>query len=390
MKKTMALALLLIGLVSLSGCSKDDDNRNDNSNGPNSGLNLPATYFNYANQIIPAYITKDNTNNNPITDAGATLGRVLFYDVALSENNTVSCSSCHQQAHAFSDGAVQSVGKDGGLTGRHSMRLINSRFADESRFFWDERAATLEEQSTQPIQDLVEMGFSGTNGDPDFDDLIERLENTDYYPDLFADAFGDAQITEARMQSALAQFVRSIQSFDSRFDAGLAAVGGVNVNQDFPNLSAQENLGKRLFLDAPPNGGAGCAGCHRIPEFDIDPNTLNNGVIGVAGIPAGVDLTNTRSPSLRDLVRADGSSNGPFMHDGSFTSLMEIIEHYDQIPVDAANTNLDPRLSGPPGSPGNQNLNLSDTEKEALVAFLQTLSGDAVYTHAKWSDPFVD
>lgn len=117
---------------------------------------------NYANQTIPTYITKDNTSGNPITDKGATLGRVLFYDKNLSANNTISCSSCHQQANAFGDTNVASIGVNG-TTGRHTMRLINTRFAIENKFFWDQRAATLEFQTTQPIRNHNEMGYSGTS-----------------------------------------------------------------------------------------------------------------------------------------------------------------------------------------------------------------------------------
>ena len=352
-----------------------------------SELNLPDEPFNYANQTVPNYINKDNTPaNNLITDHGATLGRVLFYDTQLSANNSISCASCHQISHGFSDALVQSIGLDNGFTGRHSMRIINSRFADEERFFWDERTLSLEEQTTQPIQDHIEMGFSGIDGQPGINDLIDRLEGIEYYEVLFTSAFGDATITENRMQLAMAQFIRSIQSFDSRFDEGLAQTGG-NVGQNFPNYNAQENLGKQLFLLPPNNGGAGCAGCHRPPEFDIDPNSLNNGVIGIAGQPDGMELTNTRSPSLRNLTDLNGTSNGPFMHDGSLESLLDVINHYNDIPENPANTNLDPRLNGGPG-PENQALNLTENEKQALVSFLETLAGDDVYTNEKWSDPF--
>jgi cytochrome c peroxidase len=342
--------------------------------------------FNYANQDVPGYITKDNTTTNTITDEVTTLGRVLFYDTNLSANNTIACASCHIQEKAFGDVATLSVGLNGELTGRHSMRLINSRFADEDRFFWDERAATLEEQTTRPIQDHVEMGFSGTDGDPDIDDLITSLEAIDYYQDLFGFAYGDTTITEARLQEALAQFIRSIQSFDSEFDTGLAQVN--NLNQDFPNYTAEENQGKQLFISPPQNGGAGCIACHRAPEFDIDPNSLNNGIIRVAGSLTEIDLTNTRSPSLRDLVNPNGSLNGPLMHNGNPTSLLEVINHYNQIQNDPANTNLDPRLTMPGGQ--TQSLNLTDAEKDALVAFLRTLTGNDVYTNEKWSNPFED
>jgi len=314
------------------------------------------------------------------------LGRVLFYDKNLSENNTVACASCHQQAFAFSDPLISSVGLNEGTTGRHSMRLVNSRFSNEEKFFWDERAASLEDQVTQPIQDHVEMGFSGTNGDPDFNDLITKLSAIEYYQTLFEFAYGSTTINEDKIQRALAQFVRSIQSFDSKFDVGLSEQP--NLNAPFSNFTSQENLGKQLFLNPPPNGGAGCAGCHAPPEFDIDPNTLNNGIIGVIGSTTEIDLTNTRSPSLRDLVNPDGSLNGPLMHDGSMTSLLQVIDHYNNIPNNSANTNLDNRLQ----RPGNQTqqLNLTTNQKNALVDFLKTLTGSAIYTNEIWSDPFDD
>ena len=343
--------------------------------------------FNYESQNIPSYITKDNTpESNPINNQITTLGRVLFYDKNLSENNTVACASCHQQAFAFSDPLVSSVGLNEGTTARHSMRLVNSRFSNEEKFFWDERAASLENQVTQPIQDHIEMGFSGTNGDPDFNDLITKLSAIEYYQTLFEFAYGSTTINEDKIQRALAQFVRSIQSFDSKFDVGLSEQP--NLNAPFSNFTSQENLGKQLFLNPPPNGGAGCAGCHAPPEFDIDPNTLNNGIIGVIGSTTEIDLTNTRSPSLRDLVNPDGSLNGPLMHDGSMTSLLQVIDHYNNIPNNSANTNLDNRLQ----RPGNQTqqLNLTTNQKNAIVDFLKTLTGSAIYTNEIWSDPFDD
>ncbi len=337
---------------------------------------------NYARQEIPGYIQQDNAGGNPVTDAGATLGRVLFYDKNLSLDNSISCASCHQQQHAFSDTQIASTGVNG-TTGRHSMRLVNARFSAERRFFWDERAGDLEAQTTQPIQDHIEMGFSGQEGDPGIDELINRLEGIGYYRELFELAYGDAGITEERMQTALAQFVRSIQSFDSKYDEGRGQVN--NDQQDFPNFTPGENLGKRLFMDPPGQGGAGCAGCHRAPEFDIDPNTLNNGVVGRITDDEALDLEVTRSPTLRDLVGPTGSSNGPFMHDGSLATLQEVLEHYDRIMIDPGNTNLDRRLAG---RGGGQNLQLTDEEKNAIIAFLHTLSGTAVYTDEKWSNPF--
>ena len=333
--------------------------------------------FNYANQDIPDYVIQDNTGNNPINDRAATLGRVLFYDKKLSSNGSIACASCHIQEHAFGDPNVQSQGVNG-LTGRHSMRLVNARFSTESSFFWDERAETLEEQTTQPLRDHIEMGFSGTNGDPTFDDLINYLQSIDYYNTLFEFAYGDAQITENRMQLALAQFIRSIQSFDSRFDEGLAQVA--YENEPFPNFTPQENNGKDLFLNV------GCADCHIPSGFALHINSLNNGVITVAGMPGEIDITNVRAPSLRGLVKPDGTLNGPFMHDGSFATLLEVINHYNDIPNNPENTNLDTRLMDPNGDP--QQLNLTEGEKLDLVAFLKTLGGSDMYTNEKWSNPF--
>jgi cytochrome c peroxidase len=334
---------------------------------------------NYATQPRPAYITRNNTTpGNAITNITATLGRVLFYDKRLSRNSTISCASCHKQGSAFGDTATASVGV-AGTTGRHSMRLVNARFSAEAKFFWDERAATLEAQTTRPIQDHVEMGFSGTEGDPAFADLVTRLSAIDDYRVLFAAAFGDAAINEDRVQRALAQFVRSIQSFDSKYDAGRATTAD---NQPFPNFTAQENSGKTLFLNPPNQGGAGCAGCHRPPEFDIDPNSLNNGVITAIG--GGTDLTNTRSPTLRDMMNAAGQLNGGMMHDGSFTTAAQVINHYAAIPGN--NNNLDPRLRRPGGQV--QVLNLNQTQRGEIVAFLRTLTGTNVYTDPKWASPF--
>ena len=298
----------------------------------------------YANQPIPDYINRDNTPaDNSIANPSATLGRVLFYDKKLSLNNTIACASCHQQEFAFSDTARLSVGFNGELTGRHSMRLSHSRFGQETNFFWDERASSLEDQTTHPIHNSVEMGFDGTNG-ADIDSLIRKMGQIPYYQRLFPLAFGDAVITEERMQKAMAQFIRSIQSFDSKFDEGRAQVA---LDTDpFPNFTTEENLGKQLFMTNNANGGAGCQPCHRAPTFDIDSNIGNNGVIGVADDPMAIDLTNTRSPSLRDLVNPGGLLNGPFMHDGSLDSLLDVINHYDAVPNNPANTNLDNRLMG--------------------------------------------
>jgi len=344
----------------------------------------------YANPEIPDYIPLPDPSIADITDIGATLGRVLFYDKQLSVDNSISCSSCHKQELAFSDVNIASVGVDG-TTGRHSMRLVNALYGEDQQFFWDERASSLEDQSTQPIQDHIEMGFSGVDGAPGIQDLISKMEQIPYYPILFDRTFNSEEITEERMQMALAQFIRSIHSFDSRYDEGRGQVG--NHIQPFPNFTQEENDGKLLFTTPPVfdpqsrriDGGLGCAGCHRPPVFDIDPNSLNNAMIHqISGM--GQDLTNTRSPSLRDLLGADGSANGPFMHSGFSTEFIDVLAHYNMIGMQMMNNNMDPRLR-PGGRP--QRLMITQSEAAAVEAFILTLTGENLYSDPKWSNPFV-
>jgi cytochrome c peroxidase len=379
------LLLFVIGGCETSSVTETDDSESiARIFGNNINLNQ---LDNYSAQPIPSYITKDNAPSSPISNAKATLGRVLFYDKELSINRTVSCASCHQQSAAFSDLAKSSKGVSG-TTARHSMRLVNVLFATEPRFFWDERAATLELQVTEPIKDHIEMGFSGQSVNSSFTDLVNRLSGIDYYRHLFSFAYGDNSINEQRIQESLAHFVRSIQSFDSKYDVGRAQVQGNMIN--FPNFTAQENMGKMLFTMAPTfnpvgnrvSGGLGCQRCHQAPEFDIDPGSRNNGVI--QSISGQVDLTNTRAPSLRDLIGPNGNLNGPLMHNGAFASLESAILHYNDL-TDNVNPQLDPRLR-PAGNP--QMLNMTQAEVEAVVAFLRTLTGTALYTDKKWSDPF--
>lgn len=309
--------------------------------------------------------------NNRVTDIGATLGRVLFYDKQLSVNGTVSCASCHSQAAGFSDTRVKSVGFEGGLTDVHSMRLTNTRFYTGNTMFWDKRAPNLEAQSTQPIQNAVEMGFDTAHGG--MGAVVERLNGIDYYPMLFNLAFGDAVITEQRIQRALAQFIRSMVSVNSGFDAGIALAGG-NPTIDFPNYTAEQNLGKRIFLNPPNAGGAGCAGCHEPPTFALVANSLHN----------GLDMHQTvifKSPSLKSVAL-----DGAFMHDGRFTTLDQVVRHYNSNV--RGGPNLDNRLRVPGGMQP-MRLNLSDSQIASVVAFLHTLTDETLRTDPRFSDPFI-
>jgi cytochrome c peroxidase len=341
----------------------------------------PEALPNYAAPTLPAYYAgliggpQDNGRNAPVSDAGATLGRVLFFDRELSVNRTISCASCHTQSTGFTDARQFSVGFEGGPTPMHSMRLVNARFWAPGTFFWDRRAPTLESQTTDPIQDPVEMGFDAAHGG--FTALVGRLQGLAYYPELFTLAFGDATISQARVQLALAQYVRSIVSTGSRWDAGYAqvfnpALQDRGVNTPIPGFTVQENRGRQLFFTPPPQGGAGCSACHVAPTFALTPNSRSN----------GLDAGETRifkSPSLKSV-----NGGGPFMHDGRFNTLAQVVAHYTNgIQNGPA---LDQRLRGPGGQP--LQLNLSQADQLALVAFLLTLTDDALVTDAKFSDPF--
>lgn len=346
-----------------------------------STLNLPAYFTTNAGGPLPTSINGvDNTPaDNPITDHGATLGRVLFYDVNLSFNRTIACASCHSPSTGFSDAAPLSVGFEGGTTRRHSMTLINARWYQRGRAFWDERAATIEEQVLMPFQDEVEMGLT-------LPLLLERVEEQSYYAPLFANAFGDTDVSADRISKALAQFVRSIVSYQSKYDEGRAQVA--NNGQNFPNFTDQENQGKNLFFQTIPNGGGACFGCHTTEAFvSANPGPQNNGLdaASTTDLGAGEVFNNPifvgrfKTSTLRNI-----GLTAPYMHDGRLATLEEVVEHYNS--GIQAHPTLSPALTDPNGNP--VRLNFTDTQKAALVAFLHTLTDNTLATEPKWSDPF--
>ena len=335
---------------------------------------------NFASISLPAYYDgtvtpDDNTpNNNAITNRAASLGRVLFYDRRLSVNDTISCASCHRQANGFSDPRQFSTGFSGtAFTTAHAMRLGNISYYRPGTMFWDKRAASVEAQATQPIQNAVEMGWDTAAGG--IGALITKMAATSYYPDLFNFAFGSSTITEARIQQALAQFERAMVSTGSKWDTGYATVFSPtgpnrNLGVDLPNFTAQENRGRTLYFTPPNQGGAGCAACHNAPTFALAPNSLSN----------GLDAGETRifkSPSLKNM-----GVGGPYMHDGRFTTLEQVVEHYNS--GVQAGPALDNRLQRT-GVP--QRLNLSVADKAALAAFLRTLDDTALLTDPKFASP---
>jgi len=356
---------------------KYDSNVQTAPNDVSDALTLPGTAANYANPTLPAHLltqvirAQDNTpQTNPTTNSGSTLGRVLFYDKRLSANNTTSCSSCHQAEHGFSDPKRFSTGFAGGSTGRNSMGLTNARYYLRQNFFWDERAATLEDQVLQPIQNSTEMGMTLT-------ELVTKIQAEPYYATLFTNAFGTPTVTSDRISKALAQFVRSIVSGSSKYDQG--------VTTGFTNFTASENRGRGLF------GAAGCAACHGSDNFVPGNLIFNNGLEnpyvdkglgGITGLTS--DEGFFKVPSLRNI-----ELTAPYMHDGRFATLEQVVEFYNSGVVN--HPNLSPPLKNPPGTPGAgqpRRLNLTAQQKTDLVAFMKTLTDTSVTTDPKFQDPF--
>jgi len=355
-------------------------------------LNLEERLFNYANITIPDFFKdsdgsldyQDNTpENNPITDAGATLGRVLFYDKLLSKNHTISCASCHQQDKGFSDPEQFSIGFNGEKTERHSMTLINSRWYESGAFFWDERASSLEEQVLMPIKDHVEMGM-------ELAELVARLDSHAYYQVLFTKAFGKNKVTANKIARALSQFTRSIVSLDSKF---IKAIEDANIDEVSPNemrklpmLSKQENEGLDVFYNY-----ATCGYCHMGPALVSD-GLKNNGLdLNYADKGKAQWTKNARdnaffkAPSLAYI-----ELSAPYMHDGRFQTLEEVVDHYNNGIKSHPNLNFrlteedrDGVLGGTP-----LKLELTQKQKDALIAFLKTCTDNKLSHAEKYSDPF--
>ncbi len=376
------LSILSFSVILVSSCNKS--NSGTGTTDPVAAvLNLPATPFNYSKPALPAYLTTpvilgqiNNSSGNPVTDNGATLGRVLFYDKNLSVNNQVACASCHKQQFAFADTGVKSLGFKGGLTHRNSMGLTDAAYYPNGRYFWDQRAASLEAQVVTPIQDTVEMGMTLTG-------LVTKLGNLAYYPPLFEKAYGDKNITSDRIARALAQFVKSIVSYQSKYDAGRSAFppGPLPPNVNFINFSADENRGMQIFTT--PAGG--CNACHGTETFTapqeknngLDATTTDKGFGNVTGNPA--DDATFKVSSLRNI-----ELTAPYMHDGRFSSLDQVIEHYSTGVQN--HPNLSQQLKLPNGQP--KNLNLTPQDKAAVVAFLKTLTDVSLTMDVKYSNPF--
>ena len=294
--------------------------------------------------------------DNPLTQEGVALGERLFFETRLSENDTISCAHCHIPGESFSDPRRESVGVHRRRGRRNSMPLFN--LAWRKSFFWDGRAKTLREQVLIPMADHNEMNLAPEKA-------AARLRNDETYVSAFAKAF-NAEPSPQTIAMALEQFLLTQISQDSRYD---------KIQRGEAKATALEERGRALFFTEydPAHGmfGADCFHCHSTAVFTNE-RFANNGLELRGGDEGRFEVTGKehdrgmfKVPSLRNVALT-----APYMHDGRFRSLREVIEHYSTGVVDAPN--LDPNLAKHGGQ-----LGLSKEDKEALVAFIETLTDDS-------------
>lgn len=321
---------------------------------------------------IGDFIAPSIATDNPLTIQGVELGKMLFYEKMLSKDGSQSCASCHRQEHAFTDTAQFSIGVRGMMGGRQAMSIFNTAW-HTNEFFWDGRAHLLRDQSLLPIQDELEM-------DETLGNVIAKLNESQLYKDQFMRAFGSEEITSEKMSLAMEQFMNSIVSHDSKYDRYLAG-------QD--TLTDSENRGRELFFTEyneffPDQSGADCVHCHSGDNF-ANNLYMNNGLDGNSPADVGrekvsmdpEDKAKFKVTSLRNI-----EVTAPYMHDGRFSTLEQVIEHYNS-GLNASST-IDPALVQTMGT----GLRLDSTDKADLVAFLKTLTDHYLLENPEYSSPF--
>lgn len=313
--------------------------------------------------------------DNPTTEEGVALGRMLFYETALSANNKISCATCHEQRRAFTDGKDFSAGADGVLQTRNTMSLANLLWV--RHFFWDGRAGSLEEQAVTPLTSAHEMGQSLAAS-------VEKLRAKKIYAIRFNAAFGSDSITPACILKALAQFERTLVSASSRYDRYLRG--------DYKPTASELN-GMTLFFGSPDPArhirGASCGHCHGGPKTY---NELfhNNGLDSVpkdigreAVTGQAYDRGRFRVVTLRNIALT-----APYMHDARFKTLEEVIDHYSGHIVKSPT--LSPFLEDNSNTSNGSGLNLTKQEKQDIIAFLNMLTDSTFITDKRFSNPFIN
>lgn len=317
--------------------------------------------------------------DNPMTQEGFELGRRLFYDVRLSKNNSMSCASCHFPELGFTDGTAFSTGVDGAQTRRSSMSLVNVGYFANG-LFWDGRTQTLEEQALEPVTDAIELINTW--------EVVEKMmQEDDQYPEMFRRAFGiddTSEVDSLLAAKAIAQFERSLISHTSKYDKWV-------LERDFSyEFTDSESRGREMYFDLGSEvGGSGlpdaqCFHCHEgalltngqffnngIDDYPSLADFPDKGFGEVTGNEA--DFGKFKVPTLRNI-----ELTAPYMRDGRFETLEEVIEHYNS--GVHFSTNLDVNLRDP--------LNLNESQKEDLLNFLKTLTDTEFVENPKFHSPF--
>jgi cytochrome c peroxidase len=331
-------------------------------------LPLPPLYEESSENRVPLWDRQPTVNRT--TDAGAALGRVLFYDKRLSITNTISCSSCHAREHGFSSPQRFNTGAIGVPLTRNAMALANARYNTHNSWFSDVRAASLQDVARQALTRPDEMGNT-------LPAMVTKLQATAFYAPLFAAAFGSNEITADRALRALEQYVQALISYRTKYDgSACGSVGNIESDCDDPALTTQENRGRQIFFDK-ADGHIGCWQCHWLPG-GANVWLANNG-LDAAFTDPGVGNGRFRPASLHNIALT-----APYMHDGRFATLREVIEHYDH--GIQSGPDLDSLLRDTDGNA--RRMNLSEQDKDALEAFLHTLTDHDMLADPRFADPF--
>lgn len=354
--------MVLVWSVMAVGCNSSD------TEGPNPFTTTPYT-LELKGSISPPQLPEDN----PLTKEGIELGRRLFYDPILSDDSSQSCASCHNQERAFTDnGKALSVGIRNLKGGRNSMPIFNLAWHSHG-FFWDGRSNLLRHQTLMPIQDPLEM-------DESLEDVVTKLSNHPDYPSRFQAAFSGAIVDQTNISLALEQFLLSIVSVNSKFDQVMKG------EMEFTEAEARgaEFFNSEFIPDGPnAQRGGDCFHCHGNSLFmakeymnnGLDSVFTDNGLMSHTGSPFDQGLF--KVPSMRNI-----SVTGPYMHDGRFSTLEEVLEFYST-GVQGNSLTIDPNMHALTFK-----LNLTETEKSDLIAFLNTLTDTEYLTNPKYSNPF--
>jgi len=382
MKSKLIFFSILSVLIVLVSCNKEELTINRYAVSDfelmSAHLNIPSEPLNY-DMVIPSALGAPVSFNSD----KATLGRVLFYDTDLSSDKTISCASCHKQELGFSDDVAFSEGVLGNHSLRNSMSLgsvLSFQVYYQSilnpsgiPFLWDNSASSADELSKNAFSSENEMGMH-------MDEVVNEVNSKDYYEPLVKAAYGSENINETDLLDAVSEFVRSIGSFNSRFDNEFSPrfANSFNMNavmnDNWSSFTDEENVGKAIYM-------SDCTGCHS--PINARPTVLaaNNGLYmdyPDKGIIASGYEDHFKVPTLRNL-----KFSAPYMHDGSLATLDDVIEHYSTGVVNTEHLSSELKSGNSP-----IHRNYTQGEKDALKAFLLTMTDNTLLEAERYSDPF--